>query len=136
MKIIVCLDDNDGMLFNYRRQSMDIVLRQRVCQITNGHTLWMNTYSAGQFSDFSEEIAVDEDFLEKALEDDYCFIEDADISSYVSKVNTVIIYRWNRNYPQDTRFPISLFSNKWRLSNTYDFIGHSHNRITEEVYCL
>lgn len=136
MKIIVCLDNDDGMLFNGRRQSMDAVLRDRVVKTTKGQTLWMNAYSAGQFKDALDNIAVDEYFLERALQDDYCFVENADITFYASEINTVIIYRWNRNYPQDVSFPISLFSDRWKLVSSCDFIGHSHDRITEEVYCL
>lgn len=136
MKVIVCLDDDLGMLFNGRRQSMDKALCDRVAHITKGKTLWMNNYSAGQFSDFPDNIIIDEYFLDRATEDDYCFVENRDISSYASKVNTVIIYRWNRNYPQDMRFPVSLFSDKWQLAGSFDFTGHSHDHITEEVYYL
>jgi len=136
MKIIVCLDDDLGMQFNDRRQSMDKALRDRLTQITTGKPLWMNAYSAGQFSNLPANAVVDEYFLEKAKEDDYCFLENIDISAYVSKVNTVIIYRWNRNYPQDVRFPVSLFSDNWHLISNCDFVGNSHDRITEEVYYL
>ena len=34
MIIIACTDDNQGMLFNHRRQSMDRVQRQRMLQRT------------------------------------------------------------------------------------------------------
>ena len=136
MKVIVCLDDDLGMLFNGRRQSMDKALRDRMAQITMGKPLWMNAYSAGQFSDFPANAVVDENFLDKAMDDDYCFLENTDILAYASKVNTVIIYRWNRNYPQDVRFPVSLFCDNWHLISSCDFVGNSHDRITEEVYYL
>ena len=32
MRVIVCVDDNGGMLFNHRRQSRDRVLCERVLQ--------------------------------------------------------------------------------------------------------
>lgn len=33
MRVIVCVDDNGGMLFNHRRQSRDRVLCERVLQM-------------------------------------------------------------------------------------------------------
>lgn len=40
MIIIACTDDNQGMLFNHRRQSQDRVQRQRMLQRTGGAKLW------------------------------------------------------------------------------------------------
>ena len=35
MRVIVCVDDNGGMLFNHRRQSRDRVLCERVLQMAD-----------------------------------------------------------------------------------------------------
>ena len=51
MKIIVCVDNQNGMMFNHRRQSQDRVLRKRILELTGGEKLWMNAYSMGQFPD-------------------------------------------------------------------------------------
>ena len=51
MIIISCVDDDMGMMFNHRRQSQDRVLRERVLEATKGKKLWMNHYSAKQFSE-------------------------------------------------------------------------------------
>ena len=136
MKIIVCLDDDYGMLFNDRRQSMDSALRERIAQITKGSVLLMNSYSARQFSDFPGNMVVDECFLDKAEGNGYYFVENTDITPYAPKISTLIIYRWNRNYPQDVSFPVSLLCDKQNLVSVYNFEGHSHNCITEEVYSL
>lgn len=135
MKIILCLDDKNGMLFNRRRQSKDSALRAHVLEMTAGSSLWMNAYSAAQFEGAAS-ITVDEDFLEKAGEQDYCFLENTDISAYAHKVTGVIIYRWNREYPRDMTFPAELFADRWKLAEREDFPGNSHERITEEVYTL
>ena len=50
MKIIVCVDNQNGMMFNHRRQSQDRVLRKRILELTGGKKLWMNAYSQKQFT--------------------------------------------------------------------------------------
>ena len=132
MKIVVCLDNRDGMLFNRRRQSKDSALCERVFK--NIDKLWMNSYSASQFSQTPDRILVDENFLDKAGEQDWCFLENTDISAYAQRVSGVILYRWNREYPRDMTFPRELFSDKWTLIHREDFPGHSHPLITEEIY--
>ena len=133
MNIIVCLDDRNGMLFNHRRQSMDKEVRKRILTITENKTLWMNDYSAKQFAEQVESITVAEDFLSRAGQDDYCFVENDPINAYIDKVQSIIVYRWNRTYPADTFFPKDCLSEK---ISTVDFSGNSHDRITEEVYRL
>jgi len=134
MNLIVCLDDRNGMRFNCRRQSKDKAVCADILEMTAGSKLWMNGYSASQF--FPEQIIADEAFLEKAGEQDYCFVENADISAYADKVSRVIIYRWNREYPADVRFPVELFAHRWRIVSREDFPGNSHQCITREVYEL
>ena len=55
MILIACADDNLGMLFNSRRQSMDRVLRARLLELCGAHKLWMNAYSRGQFDETAEQ---------------------------------------------------------------------------------
>ena len=136
MKLMVCLDDRGGMLFNRRRQSKDKAVRADILSLTADSKLWMNGYSAGQFSPEQSNIIVDEEFLEKAGEQDYCFAENVDISAYAEKVSRVIVYRWNREYPADVRFPAELFCHRWKKVCQDDFPGNSHECITREVYEL
>ncbi len=76
MIIMICLDDRGGMLFNKRRQSQDVLLRQQILTETAGGRLWMNSYSAKQFAEESAaNIVVDEAFMDKARPGDFCFIE-------------------------------------------------------------
>lgn len=133
MHLILCLDDRDGMLFAGRRQSMDRLLRARILAMIGEHKLWMNRYSAGQFTETTDAICVDEDFLNKAGDEDFCFVENSDISQYAAAAHKLIIYRWNRVYPSDVRFSAQLLSQRQRVS-TAEFPGSSHERITEEVY--
>lgn len=133
MNIIVCLDDNGGMLFNSRRQSRDGALCQRILEVTANDVLWMNEYSAKLFTD--GEFKVDECFLEKAEEDDYCFLEQPLPCELKDKIGKVIVYRWNRKYPADVKFDASVLKSR-RLTSSFEFKGTSHERITEEIFEL
>lgn len=132
MILIACVDDNLGMLFNNRRQSMDSVLRGRILTMCAGKKLWMNAYSRKQFNTDAEGITVDENFMAKAGSDDYCFAENISVKPYEKEMQKIILYRWNRVYPADLYFDIDL--KKWHLKEKNDFAGSSHDKITEEVY--
>lgn len=135
MKIILCLDDNNGMLFNKRRQSRDSKLRAKMLELTVGHgyKLWMNDYSAEQFDDKTN-LHIYNDISEIG-DDDYCFVENIPFSFiYESKVTEIVIYRWNRKYPSDVFFDFNLKENGFHKISTIDFPGFSHDKITEEIY--
>ena len=133
MRVIVCLDDHNGMMFNHRRQSQDRVLRADIMELTKGKVLWMNAYSKRQFTeDAADQIRVDEEFLKKAGDEDYCFVENADISDIVDLVREIWLYKWNRDYPADVFFPIDMTG--WRCEETKEFSGSSHETITRERY--
>ena len=132
MILITCVDDKMGMLFNKRRQSMDSILRERVLKMCAGKKLWMNKYSRKQFDAAAEGISVDEDFMAKAGEDDYCFVENISPKAYEGQFKQIVLYKWNRVYPADLYFDIDL--NDWRLAQSSDFAGSSHDKITEEIY--
>lgn len=136
MIIIVCLDDHNGMLFNKRRQSKDSCVRARVLELCGEGPLWMNAYSAAQFSEDTPSLRVAEDFLEMAGAGEYCFVENTDMTAAADRAEGLVIYRWNRSYPSDVKFPMELFSHKWHLESTEDFAGSAHERITQEVYTL
>lgn len=130
MKIIVCLDDRNGMLFNRRRQSSDQVVCQKIIELAKDSQLWMNIYSGKLFS--SENMNIAEDFLAQAQPGDYCFVENTDVFPYREQVEEVYAFRWNRVYPADTHFPaVFLGGEKVTVA---EFPGKSHPKITLEVY--
>lgn len=135
MNLIACIDEGSGVLFNHRRQSQDRVLRTQIVQhaIDAGKRLFMSPYTARQFRDgLPENAVVSDSFLSEAGCGDYCFVEDADPSMYADRIERLILFRWNREYPRDTLLPFDL--TQWRLLSTRDFEGASHDRITEDVY--
>lgn len=136
MKIAVCLDDKNGMMFAGRRQSMDSCLRREFLSMAGNSRIWMNRYTAGQFVGAQDRICVDEDFLLKAEADDWCFVENQDLQPVADRITEIAVYQWNRTYPSDVKFPMALFANRWTLISQRDFTGSSHERITEEVYSV
>ena len=133
MHLIVCLDDRNGMAFNRRRQSMDRQLQAHMLNFVSGKQLWMNPYSASQFAQLPDSVQVDENFLENCPKDAYCFIELGHFEEYLPSAEQIVVYRWNRTYPADLRFPESALMER-RCVLREDFAGYSHETLTLEVY--
>ena len=133
MTLIICADDRGGMAFNRRRQSQDRIVREHILADAAGGQLWMSPYSARQFGpEQAEHISADEDFLEKAGEADTCFLELSDPTAALARAEKLIVYRWNRTYPFD--LAAALPPEGWTLAGMEEFSGHSHEKITKEVY--
>lgn len=107
MILIVCLDDQNGMAFNHRRQSRDCLVIERIENLVAGKKLWMAPYSQKLFS--IENLVVSAGYLSEADAADYCFAELDDVRQYENQVQKVIVFRWNRHYPSDVRFGIGRF---------------------------
>ncbi|MBQ7499461.1 MAG: ribonuclease Z, partial [Clostridia bacterium] len=104
MKIILCVDDRGGILFNDRRLSRDSAVIGDIISLTEDSVLYTDEYSAELFEGLKADIRICDDPLSKAGEDDFCFIEKTPLSGYEDSVGGYIIYRWNRRYPADVRF--------------------------------
>ncbi len=127
MKLIVCLDDNNGMMFNKRRQSRDKNLIADILELCRGKKLYINSYSSKLFP---ENTAIVTDNPENDAADSYCFAENFQVNA--EDVSEIIVYKWNRLYPADTYFNIDL--ENWILTDTAEFKGTSHDKITREIY--
>ena len=66
----------------------------------------------------------------------WCFVETQDLSAWAEQIHEIVIYRWNRHYPSDLKFPEHLFASRWQLESRCEFSGYSHETITQEVYRL
>ena len=80
MRLIVCLDDKNGMAFNHRRQSRDRIITETIEELVKGSTLHFSPYSAKLFP--SGVFEPSEDYLSRAGEDDFCFVELEDVTPY------------------------------------------------------
>ena len=131
MKLIVCLSDDGGMMFNHRRQSRDRVLCARMLEIAKDTRLHVTPYTQKIFDTAAPLCVSDAPWL-KAAEGDYYFAEDGEIP--MERVEKVYLYRWNRAYPGDRFFHADLASLGFILTQSEDFTGSSHDQINEEIY--
>lgn len=132
MKIILCVDDNMGMLFNKRRQSRDKKVIEDILQMTD--SVWIHPFSENMFRDQQGKlkIIVDDEFLGKALPGQYCFVENQELMSYSNVIEQIILYCWNRKYPSD--FKLDLDLSKWEIKEVIEFAGNSHEKITKTIF--
>ena len=128
MKLIACLGERGGISFSGRRQSRDREVTADILRITEGE-LTVAPASEKLFS--PHPVRVSEDPF---LTDGYCFTEDVGGALHLSRIDTIIIYRWNVLYPMDKVFDIDPLAEGFTLSECTEFSGHSHERITREVY--
>lgn len=133
MIIIACVDEKSGMLFNNRRQSKDSVLTKHIVQLVGENKLWINRFSSSIFEEYiGQNVIVDDEFLSKIGENEYCFIENISPDSIKDKVNKIILYNWNRHYPADKFWDLS--QECWTLVSEHNIVGSSHEKITERIY--
>ena len=74
MIIILCLDNNNGMMFNDRRQSQDRGLREYIAEMTKGEKVYMNAYTEKLYEEINDPVTC-EDFLHKAGKGETCIVE-------------------------------------------------------------
>lgn len=134
MNAIICIDDNNGMLFNKRRQSRDSRVLQNITTLTS--SIWISPFSERMFDEAQKELSfdlhIDVDFLKKAGAGEYCFVENQALLPFENKLEQVILYKWNRNYPSDFKLDLNLC--EWECVQTEEFAGTSHEKITREIY--
>ena len=131
MKIAICVDKSNGILFGGKRLSQDSILRNKLIELVGDGKLCMNEYSAKQFES-NDKIRICENFLLSAEEKDICFIENTEIS--IDDVSEIYLFNWNRDYPADTYFELNPKELGFKRTTKEDFVGSSHKKITLEVY--
>ncbi|MEE3420705.1 MAG: ribonuclease Z [Lachnospiraceae bacterium] len=131
MKLILCLSDENGMMFNHRRESRDRVLIGRLLEVTGDGAICMKAYSVPLFPEGSSRVRKIED-ISQVGEEEYFFDEDTDPAAFSSEVNEILLYRWNRSYPADVKCTMEF--DAFSKTAAYDFAGSSHDCITEERY--
>ena len=122
MTVFVCLDDNNGMMFNGRRQSRDKTVVERVCEISGSSRLYANSYSSPLF-DGADNLITDDDPMGVSQNGDYCFIENLSLKEYLHKLRNAF-----------TRKRTDVDISSWKFESRFEFKGNSHDLITEEVY--
>lgn len=131
MKVILCLDENGGMLFNGRRQSRDKNVTADIIADLNDAKLYISPFSKVVFEQYPDKVIVDENFLEKIAEDGVCFAEER-LPENTQSIKEITVYRWNRVYPADMYCNIDF--SKFVLVCEKEFKGNSHTVITKQVF--
>ena len=122
-------------MFNQRRPSQDRMRRAHSEALGGEGRRGWTPSSAQQFDAESiQHLNVDDAFLQEAVDGDYCFVEDAALAPFERWIEKIIIFRWHRTYPADQHFDIDLSGGNWKICESVEFTGHSHERITIEVY--
>ena len=132
MKLILCIDDQNGMMFNHRMQSRDRVLIAELMTHVGAAQLRVSPYSVSLFPTDAPNVTVMENPCAAATAEDFVFVEDVELSPYWENVSELILYRWNRLYPSDVKFTEDM--TKFQLISTTAFEGSSHSEITKEVW--
>jgi hypothetical protein len=120
------------MAFGGRRQSRDRALCEDMVAFAAGRPLRMAPRSAKLFEGLGGKIVPSEDFARSVGAGECCFVEFAPVDELAERASELVIYRWNRHYPADLHFSLSM--EDWRLVQTTEFAGTSHEKITREVY--
>ena len=161
MKVLVCVEERGGTLFNGRRQSSDRnvsrdMLREAGSLLPDGSLmpaeeamaegcrLWISPFSKKLFRGKTDYLVMVENPLQEALEDEKAekrftghqtitaFVEDLDLYPYRESIRELVLYRWNRTYPFDRKLDIDL--SEYELTETVQLAGFSHDLITKERY--
>ena len=132
MTLILCLDDENGMMFNHRRQSRDRVLIAELLSHVGDGRLYVSPYSAPLFPADVKNVTVADDPCAAADDHAYAFVEDTDPAPHWDRVTDIILYRWNRLYPADVTFTQDMTD--LHLIETSEFVGSSHDQITKEIW--
>lgn len=132
------LDPKNGMAFNYRRQTRDRAVIDRLVQLFPGKCFWGAPKTEALFDgQAAVKFVADSDFLEKAGPGEIAVAEFAPSEAITAadvRIEKLILYRWDKVYPADLVFTYPLAPKGWNLSGQQVFAGTSHDEITEEVY--
>lgn len=131
MTLFICVDNQNGVAFNRRRQSRDSVLTADILSSKSG-IIRMTEYSIKLFGN-AEGASVSGDLFSDADGDVFC--ECMDASEHFALFDRIVIYKWNRDYPHDTVLSKMPQECGFTLVSTSEFAGSSHDNITKEVWC-
>lgn len=130
MIVILCLDNNNGMMFNDRRQSQDRGLREYIAEMTKDDKVYMNVYTEKLYEEI-EHPMVSEDFLQKAGKGEPCIVENLPLKPVEDQIEEIVIFRWNKVYPSDQVLDVDL--GEWKLVEEEQVEGSTHE-ITKQIY--
>ena len=134
MKLIFCIDERGGMMFNKRRVSRDKLMIADLAEYVGDEALYIEPYSEELFSEVSLNIICSESPEYSADSADFAFVETHSPKDSLHRAEELIIYNWNRRYPFDVSMGFNPEKLGFKLKSSFEFKGNSHDLITREVY--
>lgn len=132
MVIVACIDKSGNIALNTNGQLNHIIFLIRLKVVSNEALLYMNCNSSQQFGYYPMKM-IDDNFLDIAGEDSYCFVEDTDVTPYIDCIDKIILYKWNKKFSSRLKFDKSIL-NKFSIVSKKSFYGESFLKISEVVY--
>ena len=132
MKVIVCVEDRGGMLFNGRRLSRDRLVTLDMLVEACRERRTIEPFSAKLFRGNMTSVHPVENLWEEEGCRGTCLVETSSLKGKEDQIDTLVIYRWNKCYPFDMALRIDL--DRYQLEETCEFPGYSHEKITKETY--
>ena len=129
MILITCIEKNNGMLFNNRRVSRDRKVIEDIREFVGDNEIFITDFSEELFMSYENVRAVN--VIEKQ-DGQFYFLENVQPSTIEDKIEKIILYNWNVDYPADMYFDINL--EEWKVASEYEFEGFSHEKITRKIY--
>ena len=124
MTVILWAGKNGEMMFNRRRCSRDREVIGDILTMYDVSRICVSAYSSSLFE--GARVISDLSDAEGVL-----FLEDFSLLSALERAEKLIVYRFDRVYPADVRLEIP---QDFRLVESKEFAGSSHEKITREVY--
>ena len=132
MKLVVCLDENNGIKFFGKRQSQDELQRKNLFELIGNSKLFVSEYSYDLYKDFEFNFEIIDEKT-KIIENSVFLYEGDFLEKFLSLVDEIIVYFWNRNYPFDEVFE-EFLKDCWKEKEVFEFKGKSHDKITRKIF--
>lgn len=129
MTLILTVENSLGLSFNNRRLSKDEEIIKNISKLCQNNKLYLDEYSKKLFK--YKNIEIVKLYNTNFQKDDYVFCE-REIPKNLKSPKQLILYKFNRDYPFDNAIDIDLTN--FKLIDTFDFKGKSHEKITREIY--
>ncbi|WP_313962175.1 hypothetical protein [uncultured Parvimonas sp.] len=132
MKLVVCLDKNNGISFFGKRQSQDELQRKNLFELIEDKKLYVAENSYDLYKDYAFNFEIINENTE--INNDAVFLYEGDyLDKFLPYTDEIICYFWNRDYPFDKIFEEHL-KNIWKENEKVEFKGKSHDEITRIRY--
>ena len=125
MTLIFWAGKNGEMMFNRRRCSRDRAVIADILSAYHPSEIYVSAYSSSLF----EGARVVENPTDAGI--GVLFLEDFPLSPALALATKLIVYRFDRVYPADVCLKIP---EGFSLTESREFAGFSHEKITREVY--